>query len=784
MIQTYMRLTRVSMLGTALVPLLVFVSSHHLAYVRSQKQAPFFSGPFGAELVAMTVAIVLVCAALIWLLAKSRRHLTLLAEAQGVYLDGLSGRSRDVGIAAAAGLSLFLELAVIRWHIGIFSLLAFYKNFSLLACFAGLGLGYALAARKHVPLILAAPLLGAQIVSQLILKYGLGETRINSLLASPITEQLNMGLITARTPVQFVTIYLTLGVVFLITAMAFLPVGQLCGRLMMRTDNLRAYGLNLLGSLAGVALMLLLSYLWSPPVIWFALVFAALTAFQTFERGALLSAAAVGLGSVVALSWPAAVNVQHIYSPYQLIEREYTSDGLTSIRASGLFFQRVHNFSGACKDPGNVDERRRALYYELPFRIVPGARQIAVVGAGTGNDVAAALRMGVGCVDAVEIDPAIVAIGDAGHPEHPYSRPGVRIIVNDARSFFRGAGARYNMIVYGLLDSHAVLSSAASVRLDSFVYTVEGFREARERLTENGVLSLSFFVLSPELGEKIFVMLRDAFGGRAPVCLKSTYSQFYTYLASNGAPINMPRAVLDEAEFENITDQMNQKASPVDPSTDDWPFFYMPHRVYPFSYLGMVAVIFGLTVMLIAVFTPTTPHPGQSVFFFLGAGFMLVETKGITELGLQFGNTWHVIGIVLCGILLMAFLANYAVIRFDIRRITLSLVLLMLSLGMGLAIAWVGGFPSTWYGRVAAVVILTCPLLFSGIVFSTALRDTGDIAGMMAANLLGAMCGGLLEYNAMRFGYHFLYFLAMALYALAALSLLRIPTLSRLPRSH
>ena len=45
-------------------------------------------------------------------------------------------------------------------------------------------------------------------------------------------------------------------------------------------------------------------------------------------------------------------------------------------------------------------------------------------------------------------------------------------------------------------------------------------------------------------------------------------------------------------------------------------------------------------------------------FFFLGGGFMLVETKAITELGLLFGNTWQVVGITIISVLVMAWLAN------------------------------------------------------------------------------------------------------------------------------
>ena len=36
-----------------------------------------------------------------------------------------------------------------------------------------------------------------------------------------------------------------------------------------------------------------------------------------------------------------------------------------------------------------------------------------IVGSGTGNDVAGALRNGSSAVDAVEIDPAILRLGEA-----------------------------------------------------------------------------------------------------------------------------------------------------------------------------------------------------------------------------------------------------------------------------------------------------------------------------------------------------------------------------------
>src|SRR5215467_72466 len=123
-------------------------------------------------------------------------------------------------------------------------------------------------------------------------------------------------------------------------------------------------------------------------------------------------------------------------------------------------------------------------------------------------------------------------VGQQRHPEKPYADPRVHPINNDARTFLRGTTGAYDLIVYGLLDSHTLLSHGSSVRLDSFVYTVEGLREARSRLKPDGMISLSFTVLSEALGRKIYLMLQEAFDGRAPTCIGSEGGNT-TFLVSN-----------------------------------------------------------------------------------------------------------------------------------------------------------------------------------------------------------------------------------------------------------
>jgi hypothetical protein len=265
-------------------------------------------------------------------------------------------------------------------------------------------------------------------------------------------------------------------------------------------------------------------------------------------------------------------------------------------------------------------------------------------------------------------------------------------------------------------------------------------------------------------------MMQEAFDGQQPVCIHAGYDGSSIFLQNKEGNLAPPLQALRESQFDEFGPRYANSALQADVSTDDWPFFYMPRRVYPISYLVMVALVLALAFGMTGNFFSEGLRFSQVPFFLLGAGFMLVETKGITELGLAFGNSWQVIGIVIAGILIMAFLANCLVQWLGIRRPTIPYILLVASLGVGWFIARSGGFPSTMEGKLAAALVLTCPIFFSGIVFSTLLAARGEIAGVMAVNLLGAMgamLGGLLEYNSMYFGFRFLYLIAMALYLLA-----------------
>src|SRR6202007_73122 len=185
---------------------------------------------------------------------------------------------------------------------------------------------------------------------------------------------------------------------------------------------------------------------WLPPVIWFTAVGGVLLFFVLSRDAKRLPLGVASFALLMAvLAWPVQVDIQRIYSPYQLLEKMAKSDGLMNILSGGSYYQKVFNLSEANRGHESDENRYVRAYYEFPFNFKRRPERVAIVGAGSGNDVAAALRMGAAHVDAIEIDPVIVFLGKAYHPEHPYDDPRVSVVINDARNFFRTARQQYDL---------------------------------------------------------------------------------------------------------------------------------------------------------------------------------------------------------------------------------------------------------------------------------------------------------------------------------------------------
>ena len=359
------------------------------------------------------------------------------------------------------------------------------------------------------------PLLAAQFCFFLLIRVVPIDLSVN-----PFREQLTMGLQQGGW-VAAVVLFLLLSVIFLLTAVTFVPVGQLCGRLMERRKKLRAYGLNLLGSLVGVVMMLVASLLWTPPLVWFAVCFLAIVLFYLRRPSSLVAGIVFSIVCTIVLAWwPIDPLWSRVYSPYQLVEIGTDSEtGLTLIRAAGQYHQHIRDFT-----PSNSGAQSVRDYYDFPYKAHPVPNDVAIVGSGTGNDVAAALRANRGMSMPSRSTRSSCSVGRSAILRSP-----IRIHASASSSTMPAPSSAsttntYDLIVYGLLDSH---TCSATVRACGWIPSsipIEGLREATQAAASqpDGMLALSFTVLSPEaLGRKIFLMLQDAFDGQPPLRLAS-----------------------------------------------------------------------------------------------------------------------------------------------------------------------------------------------------------------------------------------------------------------------
>jgi hypothetical protein len=155
--------------------------------------------------------------------------------------------------------------------------------------------------------------------------------------------------------------------------------------------------------------------------------------------------------------------------------------------------------------------------------------------------------------------------------------------------------------------------------------------------------------------------------------------------------------------------------------------------------------------------------------FFLGAGFLLLETKAVVHLALVFGSTWVVNALVFAAIVVMLLGANLYVLQRQQLRLTWPYTVLCLCLGLNallpLNIFLAGNV--LWKYLVPCLLVML-PIFFAGIVFAVSFRASTQPEVDFGANIAGAVIGGFTEYLSMWMGFRSLLFMAIVFYGLSA----------------
>ena len=136
----------------------------------------------------------------------------------------------------------------------------------------------------------------------------------------------------------------------------------------------------------------------------------------------------------------------------------------------------------------------------LPYHLFEQPPRVLVLGAGGGAEVLRALHHGARAVDAVELNPDVLAIvhdvlGDA--PGASWEGPNVSTHVADARSFAARSSEQWDLIQLALVDSFSAAAAGVHALDESLLYTVEAFETFLDRLAPGGVLAVTRWLKLP-----------------------------------------------------------------------------------------------------------------------------------------------------------------------------------------------------------------------------------------------------------------------------------------------
>lgn len=648
-------------------------------------------------------------------------------------------------------LILFLELALIRWIPANMRLVGYFSNLILLGTFFGLGIGLLLS-KKNFSLIVFFPfILALLLLLVVIFRVEVNVTSPEVLFLQGLRDN------SFRLEPEFL-----LPVIFLLVAAIFIPIAQELGRVFAKLPPLKAYSWDIAGALAGIIIFSFSSFLSLPAYLWFSLV-ATVTFLILPKKKSLLHFASYFalLGSIVLTL---VANLGSIWSPYYKLTITNTIDDFGKpayvLNANNISHQYIHQYT--------EDYNKREPFYYLPYDVFTNKnyKRILIIGAGTGSDVAIALGENpqVERIDAVEIDPKILQIGKILHPNRPYDDPRVNIVIDDGRSFLQNSPDKYDLIIYALTDSVTITGGSANIRLESFLFTKESFQLAKDHLSENGLLVLYNYYRRDWLINKIAATLNEVFGKKPYVLTIGDLGKSAIFMVG-------PKT----AQLISDSPMRPYLASYSQPiAEDNWPFPYLKDKGIPFFYSKFLIIIFLLSVAVFwLVIRKQTGPKLDWRFFFLGAGFLLLETKNLVTFELLFGTTWLTNSLVFSAILLSVLLANLVSIRWTVKHIWFVYILLFIVLLLNFLIpASVFIHLPAYLRFISASIFYFSPIFFANLIFSQLFKKATQSVVSFGSNMLGAMFGGLLEYSALALGYQAL-FIFVALFYL--LSLIKVP---------
>lgn len=154
----------------------------------------------------------------------------------------------------------------------------------------------------------------------------------------------------------------------------------------------------------------------------------------------------------------------------------------------------IYRFTGDMRDIEFLRYDATAFAYSIRHE-----GRSAVIGTGGGRDLLTASLVGFKDVTGVEYNPIFVRLFSKDYVSFSGADRinGLRLFVDDARSWFARSNEQFDLIQMSLIDTWAATGAGAFTLSENGLYTVDGWKRFMARLSPNGVFTVSRW-FSPE----------------------------------------------------------------------------------------------------------------------------------------------------------------------------------------------------------------------------------------------------------------------------------------------
>src|SRR5919199_4276066 len=343
---------------------------------------------------------------------------------------------------------------------------------------------------------------------------------------------------------------------------------------------------------------------------------------------------------------------------------------------------------------GNIESRQELSTWMqyLPFKMMQDPK-VLVIGSGGGRDIVAALVSGSKDVTSVEINPIIYdTVKSYGSKAgNVYSHEHVRSYVDEGRSFITRSSEKYDIIYVPFVDTWASVSSGGLSVSENFLYTLEGFQQYYDHLTDRGkIVTVRWLIDAPrfistyaklleqngiprdQLYRHLVMVTSDSYTQDPSVTMvifsKSPFTDEEIRFLSQSfsqyeyKPILVPGQIMREPYSALLNGQINLDQfygmfnTKVYPVTDDNPYFLSFEKPLPRAVEVLLYASFGIVALFLLVPFAWMKQRGKEeevpginkseigtatvipYFAALGMGFILIELALLQKLILLMGN--------------------------------------------------------------------------------------------------------------------------------------------------